>query len=69
MELQNPMHTIASTVDADVLTILARADSQFTISTLERWMESRSYEGIRKSLGRLTNQGIVTRHNLDRVHI
>ncbi len=68
MELQNPMHTISSSVDADVLTVLARADSEFTISTLERMMESRSYEGIRNSLARLASQGVVTRRSVGRAH-
>lgn len=68
MELQNPLHVVSSTVDADVLAVLARADSEFTISTLERIIESRSAEGIRKALERLTEQGVVVCRRLGRAH-
>ena len=68
MELHHPLRVIAPTVDADVLTVLARAEQEFTISTLERMIETRSAEGIRLALARLVEQGIARRRMIGRAH-
>lgn len=68
MQLQHPLRVIAPTVDADVLTVLARADHEFTISTMERMIGSRSTDGIRRTLARLVDQGIVHRKIVGRTH-
>ena len=59
MELQHPFHAITTSVDGDVLRVLAGADSAFAISTLVHLMRGRSVQGVRNSLERLAEQGIV----------
>lgn len=68
MELQNPMRVVTSAVDGEVLAVLARAEHEFTVSTLETMIGSRSAPGIRKALARLVEQGIVRRRTVGRTH-
>jgi hypothetical protein len=60
MDLARPLAVITPTVDGDVLAVLAGADKSFTPGELQRLVPSRSVAGIRKSLTRLSDQGIVT---------
>ena len=66
MELSAPLRVVTSAVDGDVLGVLARADTEFTVSDL-RLRIDRSAEGIRRALGRLVEQGIVIRRSVGRV--
>jgi len=59
MRLDRPLATVTPTLDGDILTVLARTPSTFTITQIHRILGSASAEGIRKALLRLTAQGIV----------
>jgi predicted nucleotidyltransferase len=69
MQLQSPMKVITPTVDGDVLTVLARAEQQFTIPTLASIIQSRSPEGIRQAMSRLVEQGIVHQQSIGRARV
>jgi predicted nucleotidyltransferase len=60
MNLSDPSMTIASTLDGPVLVVLANAGKPLTVSEVARNSVRGSEIGIRKSLGRLVTQGIVT---------
>ncbi|MGX1696121.1 nucleotidyltransferase family protein [Microbacterium keratanolyticum] len=66
MQLQHPFGVVTSTVDGDVLSVLARVDSHFTVAQLQTLIPDRSPVGIRNSLARLSQQGIVTPHRVGR---
>ncbi len=59
MELQRPFALVTSSVDGDVLAVLARADAAFTTGQIHRLLPSVSQQGIRNSLQRLADQGTV----------
>ena len=59
MELSRPLSTVTSTLDGDVLTVLALQDITFTTGQLHRILTRNSEEGIRKALQRLVKQGVV----------
>jgi predicted transcriptional regulator len=59
MELSRPLSTVTSTLDGDVLTVLALQDVTFTTGQLHRILTRNSEEGIRKALQRLVKQGVV----------
>ena len=61
MDLSRPLSTIAPTLDADVLAVLAQHDATFSTGQLHRVLGRASEEGIRRVLHRLTSQGIVLR--------
>jgi hypothetical protein len=69
MRIQAPLSAITPTVDADVLTVLARTDAAFTTGDLHRLIPKRSAEGIRKTLARLVAEGIVTTENAGRTRL
>lgn len=69
MRIQSPLSTVTPTVDADVLTALARADAAFTTGDLHRLVPERSAEGIRKTLTRLVAEGVVTSENAGRIRL
>jgi predicted nucleotidyltransferase len=60
MELSSPFRIITPTVDGDVLYVLARADASFTPPQVHRLIGARSEDGVRRSLVRLADQGIVS---------
>lgn len=59
MDLSNPLATIAPTLDAGVLQVLAATTSGCTAAEVHRRLRRGSDEGVRKVLGRLVGQGIV----------
>jgi predicted nucleotidyltransferase len=59
MIIQHPLETVTSSVDGDVLAVLARVDTSFTATDLVRAIPRRSRQGIDKSIGRLVEQGVV----------
>jgi hypothetical protein len=59
MQLDHPLRVITPTVDADVLSVLARADRPFTGRGVQRLVGDRSEAGVRRTLDRLVQQGIV----------
>lgn len=60
MDLESPLRTIASPVEAEVLRALAGADTEFTAPQIHRIASSGSPFGIRKALARLADAGLVT---------
>ena len=76
MQTQHPMRTVTASVDGEVLSVLARADTTFTVSQISA-RTRRSIEGVRRSLARLVEQGTVTKeqvgplasYQLNRAHL
>lgn len=60
MDLSNPLATVTSSLDADVLQVLAATTGFCTAAEVHRRSGRGSDEGIRKVLDRLTEQGIVS---------
>lgn len=60
MDLESPLRTIASPVEAEVLRALAGADTEFTAPQIQRLASSGSPFGVRKALARLADAGLVT---------
>jgi predicted nucleotidyltransferase len=59
MNLADPSSSITSTLDGPVLVVLANAGKPLTVSEVASLSVRGSEIGIRKSLGRLVNQGTV----------
>ena len=59
MDLESPLRTIASPVEAEVLRVLAGADADFSSSQVHRLIGSASPYGVRKALARLADSGLV----------
>lgn len=59
MQLQHPLAVVTPSLDGDVLAVLARAHAAFTTGQIHRLLPSVSQQGIRNSLRRLSDQGIV----------
>ncbi|MBN8881394.1 putative nucleotidyltransferase [Salana multivorans] len=66
MRLQNPFAAIAPTgLDSQVLTILSRTEQHLTVDEIHRLLpESGSSQGVRNSVARLTDQGVLD----ERIH-
>lgn len=69
MKVQSPFSVITPTVDGDVLSVLANADTTFTIAQVHRIIGKYSEEGVRKAMYRLVDEGIVTQHSAGRTQI
>jgi predicted nucleotidyltransferase len=77
MNLSDPSMTISPSLDGPVLVVLANAGKPLTVSQVAGKSVRGSEIGIRKSLGRLVTQGIVTAtemgnsrvYNLNRDHV
>ena len=59
MDLSNPLATVAPTLDAGVLLVLAATSSTCTAPEVRRRLRYGSDEGVRKVLARLVHQGVV----------
>lgn len=77
MILDRPLLTVSPTVDGDVLTVLARADAEFTAPRIQTLIGRHSVPGVRKALHRLVTQGVAStdrsgrtmRYWLNREHV
>lgn len=69
MLLSHPLQVVTPTVDGDVLAVLARADAAFTPPRVRDLIQMHSVEGVRNALGRLTDQGIVTRERYGNAYV
>lgn len=67
MELQRPLAVVTSGVDGDVLRVLGSTHAEFSVPRLHELIPDRSIPGIRRSVERLTTQGIVERLSIGRV--
>ncbi len=59
MDLESPLRTIASPVEAEVLRVLAGADTEYSAPQIHHLIESASPYGVRKALARLADSGLV----------
>lgn len=59
MDLESPLRTIASPVEAETLRVLAGANTEFSASQVHRLVEAASPYGVRKALARLADSGLV----------
>ncbi|MBF4585069.1 nucleotidyltransferase-like protein [Curtobacterium sp. PhB142] len=66
MQLQSPFATVTTSVDGDVLAVLARAPGPMTIAAICSLVPDRSYAGVRNSADRLVEQGVVDGHRTGR---
>ena len=69
MELSRPLSVITPTLDGDVLRVLALADVDFTSGDIHRLLDGPSIRGIHNTLGRLTEQGLVSRRPAGRANL
>lgn len=61
MQLQDPLGVVSPTLDAPVLTVLARAERSFTGREVHRLATRGTEQGVRNALERLVEQGVVLR--------
>ncbi len=60
MRLQHPFEAVTTSVDGDCLSVLARAEHEFSAARLVSLLgRKRSLTGVRNALDRLATQGIV----------
>ncbi|MDA8316351.1 MAG: nucleotidyltransferase domain-containing protein [Actinomycetota bacterium] len=59
MQLDQPLRVVTPSVDAEVLSVLARATSSFSARRVYQLIGSRSEAGVRRALDRLAGQGVV----------
>lgn len=64
MNLRHPMRVVTPTVDGDVLAVLARAAGPFTVPQVHNLVGQFSESGVRKTLQRLSAEGIVLRERV-----
>jgi hypothetical protein len=77
MQIQRPFAVVTPTLDGDILATLVPVDAWFTTGQLHRVLPDRSQAGIRNTLTRLAEQGVVEfeqvgatrRYRLNRDHI
>jgi len=69
MEMGRPLAVVTSSVDGDVLRALALAEQDFTPGAVHALLNRYSVAGVRHSLDRLAEQGIVTRRPAGRAYL
>jgi predicted nucleotidyltransferase len=77
MDLSTPHRAVAAGIDGDVLVFLAGRNAPLSGRQIAENLGERSHDGVRKSLERLVDQGIVKRepagkalmHALNREHV
>ncbi|HEU0250022.1 MAG TPA: nucleotidyltransferase domain-containing protein [Solirubrobacteraceae bacterium] len=69
MDFHKPLGVVTSTLDGDVLAVLARADLELTSSEIRRLAGVGSMQGIRNTAERLTREGIVSRRIAGNTHL
>lgn len=69
MDFRHPFRVVTSTLEGDVLFLLAQADEGFSGRQLHRLLGRASEPGVRKAAERLVTQGIVLRHEVGRAKI
>ena len=60
MDLAHPLGVVTPTLDGDILAALALVDAAFTPGQLHRILAQYSEDGVRRTLARLSSQGIVS---------
>lgn len=62
MQLDRPLRTVTSSIDAEILALLAAADFLFSARRVHMLLGEHSESGVRKALDRLVEQGSVSMH-------
>ena len=61
MDFQRPLSVVTTSLDGDVLAVLAGAEEEFTGRRIHRLVGHSSEHGVRKAADRLVDQGVVLR--------
>lgn len=69
MDFRHPLHVVTPTLDADVLSVLARADAELTGREIQRLAGHGSHQGVRNAADRLEREGIVERRSAGKAHL
>ncbi|HEY7952546.1 MAG TPA: nucleotidyltransferase domain-containing protein [Solirubrobacteraceae bacterium] len=69
MDFHRPMKAVTATLDADVLAVLSRANSELTGREIQRMAAHGSHQGIRNAAERLMRQGVVQRRVVGTAHV
>jgi DNA-binding transcriptional ArsR family regulator len=69
MDFRRPMRAVTPTLDADVLSVLARANVEMTGRELQRIAGHGSHQGVRNAADRLAREGIVERRSAGNAHL
>jgi Nucleotidyltransferase domain len=63
MDFRRPMQVVTPTLDADVLSVLARAEVELTGREIQRLARHGSHQGVRNAADRLAREGVVERRS------
>jgi predicted nucleotidyltransferase len=69
MDFKHPLAVVTPTLDGDVLSVLARANEEFSGRRLHALVARGSENGIRKAAERLVDQGIVSSRPAGRANL
>ncbi len=69
MDYRRPLLAVTSTLDGDVLAVLARAEIELTGRELARHVGHGSPEGVRRAADRLVSQGTLLRRTAGAAHL
>lgn len=69
MDFRRPMQVVTPTLDADVLSVLARAEAELTGREIQRLAGHGSHQGVRNAADRLAREGVVTRRSAGNAHL
>jgi predicted nucleotidyltransferase len=69
MDFRHPLKVITPTLDGDVLTVLGRAEQELSGREVHRLVGHSSEQGVRRTLNRLAEQGIVLRRAAGRANL
>jgi DNA-binding transcriptional ArsR family regulator len=69
MNFRRPMQVVTPTLDADVLSVLARADVELTGREIQRLARHGSHQGVRNAADRLASEGVVERRSVGNANL
>lgn len=69
MDFRRPLEAVTTTLDGDVLRVLARAETEMTGRQIQRLAGHGSSQGVRNAANRLAAQGVVTQRAAGNAHL
>lgn len=69
MDFRHPLNVVTPTLDADVLSVLARADTEMSGREIQRLSGRGSHQGVRNAADRLVLEGVVERRSAAGAHL
>ena len=69
MDFGHPLRVVTPTLDADVLSVLARAEIELTGREIQRLGGHGSHQGVRNAAERLVREGILERRTAGNAHL